>query len=89
MSQTIDFKSYQENYRKEYIGIKNNTLRKVDDKDIRKEILDKYIHGEVNNLFIRIINTDTQEEFMRKVRDVTLWDGWYLITWDTEGLIRI
>lgn len=80
----ITFKSEQENYRKEYLNIKNNTMRQfkeADQPDIREEALNQFIKGEINELFIEIQHTNTEEYFSRPVRDVTKWCGWYIITW--------
>ena len=79
----VSFKSVQENYRKEYLNIKNNTIRKLNTEDERKELLDSYMNGNLNDLFIEITNTETREEFSRAVRDVSFWKGWYIITWAT------
>jgi len=78
----IDFKSTPENYRKEYLGLKRNTVRDLtEDTDIRKELLDDFISGKLDNLFIRIIKTSTSESFERKVTDVTIFQGIYIISW--------
>jgi len=76
--------SQQENFRKEYLGIKNNTIRKFTQTDAkgRKEILDDFIDHKINLLTIEIVHSISKESFFRKVRDVTYWQGWYIITWE-------
>lgn len=84
MPKTIKVKSTPDNWRKEYTGIKNNTLRTFGKglKDtIRKEILDDYINGKWNLINIEVENTHTSEVFTRSVRDVTKYKQWYIITW--------
>lgn len=78
---TIQFKSIPEYYRREKLGIKNNTVRKIDKDDIRFEILEEFELQVINNLEIEIINTDTQEKFTREVTDVCAFDGYYIISW--------
>jgi hypothetical protein len=80
---TIRFKSTQSNWRKEYSGLKPNTLRTFDQKenDIRQELLDKFIKGNLNILRIEMDNVDTGESFARMVTDVTEWKGTYIISW--------
>ena len=80
MSDTVTFKSTQEMYRKEYLGTKPNTIRK-DDGDIRFKVLEDFIQGKMNNLFIQIENASTGESFTRQVTDVSRWTGWYIISW--------
>jgi hypothetical protein len=77
----INFKSNQENYRKEYLGLKCNTFRKFDKNDIRFEILRDFELGNINNLTICIKNTKTNEMFQRIVTDVTSYEGFYIISW--------
>ena len=82
---TIQFKSTPINYRKESLGLKRNTVRDLaedsPENDIRRAILDEFINGELDNLFIKIIKTTTLESFERKVTDVTIFQGIYIISW--------
>jgi len=80
----ITFKSIQDNFRKEMLGIKNNTIRKFEGDDLRRDILDDFKEGCINCLDIEIVHVDTKEMFVREVKDVTLWQGWYIITWKGE-----
>lgn len=71
---TCLFKSLPENWIKEQDGRKSNTLRKIALDDPRYEALkigDK----------ICIINTVTYETFEREITDITLWEGWTIISW--------
>ena len=67
-------------YWKEYTGQKNNTVRRVDMDDIRFQAL-KNINIKNNNHIIKIINTKTEENFERQIKDVTFWEGLCIITW--------
>jgi len=82
MAKTIRFKSTSDNWRKEYLGLKCNTLRQFDDKtDIRLEILTAFINDEWTNINIEIENTDTCEVFNRRVTDVSKYNNHYIISW--------
>jgi hypothetical protein len=72
----IQFKSTPDNYFKERIGLKCNTVRKFDG-SIRFEILDTF----PCDLEVEIINTKTNESFIREVKDVTKFEGYYIISW--------
>ena len=79
----IHFKSTPENWRKEYFGLKPNTLREFKDTtDIRLDILNCYIKNKLTELMIEIENTDTHEIFTRKVTDITEWHGFFIISWE-------
>lgn len=79
---TIKFKSIPENWRKEYLNLKRNTIRKWDDaNDERFYILEDYLKGDLNLLTIEIENTKTGEIFKREVTDVTKFEEWYIISW--------
>ena len=81
----ISFKSTPENYRKEYLGLKSNTVRKLDDPtDIRFEYLDQWDEKTLHNLIIEIRNNKTGECFERRVTDVTIFDGIYIISWGNK-----
>lgn len=73
-------KSEPENYYKEKIGVKNNTIRILSKKDFKK--LD------VTQIKIRLIteNQQEQEQFIRDIKDISVIGeivGYYLIciTW--------
>lgn len=79
----IEFKSNDEMYEKEFNGLKNNTLRKVDMNDDRFKILKAY-HDEGLNygkLTIRINHATENKLFDRFVKDITFWDDYVIITW--------
>lgn len=80
---TIRFKSTPENYRKEYLGLKCNTVRKEKEKgDIRFEILNDFINFDLHELCIEIMCSDNYEIFIRKVTDITKFDDYYIISWN-------
>ena len=83
---TIEFKSEPEMYEKESSGIKNNTVRFVDNEEDEKilSILDDI-------KFIRIVNTDDRictSSFVRSLRDITRYvcketlQVIYIFTWE-------
>ena len=75
MTSVVTFKSIPLNYNKEFIGIKPNTLRKIDETDIRFKALRDGCSR------IRIVNTETHEYFEREIIDYTEWDGYAIISW--------
>ena len=80
----IEFKSDQKNWKKEYSGLKSNTVREfsyMKKKDIREEILNNFVNERLNILDIEIENTTTKERFVRRVKDVTFWNNQYIISW--------
>ena len=82
MAKTINFKSTPENFRKEFLGLKCNTLRKCDNiTDERFAILDNYIRGSINILYVGIHSTINEEYFEKLVTDVTKFDDYYIISW--------
>ena len=82
MTKQITFKSTPENWKKEYLGLKRNTVREFKEKgDLRQEIILEYIREELNLLNVVIVNTRTKEEFTRSVTDVTGFNDLYIISW--------
>ena len=77
----IEFKSIPEMFEKEKSGRKPNTLRIVNLDDERFDLLkDKKVSH------ITIQNTETKEEFTRKITDITLWNGQFIISWDNQAV---
>lgn len=79
----ISFKSIPEMYEKEKSGKKNNTLRKflgeflVDERfETLMKIRDENLEAE-----IEIVSTETGESFIRKITDVSIYKGFFIITW--------
>lgn len=67
---------------KEFLGLKSNTVRKKGtDEDLRFQLLDGFISGNIDDLKIRIIKKDTTESFTRQIKDVSIWEGIYIISW--------
>jgi len=77
---TLIFRSIPENWKKEYLGLKCNTVRKTDT-DVRFQYLEKFIKGEKNKLAVKILNTKTGEAFERVITDVTMFKDFYIISW--------
>jgi len=82
---TISFKSTPDNWKKEYLGIKRNTVRvfnsNKDKDDIRFDILQRYVFNGEWLLKVEIVNTETDESFIREVTDVTLYQSIFIISW--------
>ena len=82
MKRTIIFKSLPEFWIKEYEGVKCNTIREFDSPDEREKVLKAYMKGNYKPvIYIKIKNTKTGEMFKRVVTDVTLYRGFYIISW--------
>ena len=79
---TIKFKSVQHHWRKEYLGLKSNTVRFSKEDDIRFEILKDFINGKINAINIEIENTITKEVFKRRVTDVSYYCNIFIISWE-------
>jgi hypothetical protein len=77
----VDFKSIPEYYRKEMLGLKRNTVRKIDRENERFQFLEDWMNHKIDNLTIRIIQTQTTESFERQITDVTKFDDYYIISW--------
>ena len=87
----VTFKSFPVYYEKEKSGIKNNTVRRWERFDKRFKLLDDFKDDFIDELYIEVINKETKESFIRKVRDVTLcdFDGklLYIITWNDKEVV--
>ena len=86
----VTFRSFPEYYEKEKSGIKNNTVRRWEILDKRFEILALFEIGHIKELFIEIVNTETKESFIRKVRDVSSFGIGgvnFIITWDDKEVV--
>jgi len=82
MRNTIVFKSNGIFFHKEKRNWKRNTCRKVEAEDFRWNELIRIVQkGPSTNDYIRIINVDTKESFLRKIQDVSLWEGIFIISW--------
>ena len=77
MNTSVKFKSIPLIFFKEMMGLKSNTLRKIDQEDLRFKLLRsgcKYIviqHSENADIF-----------FVREITDYTEWDGYAIISWE-------
>jgi hypothetical protein len=90
MTFNVTFKSTPENFRKEYFGLKRNTIRKFTQQGIneptediiRRDYLDRFISGEITDMTITLLDKHPHnQEFTRQITDVTLWEGIYIISW--------
>ena len=84
MAKTIKFKSTPENWLKEFLGLKRNTVRirsPEDEGDIRFEILDDFISGKWHTINVEIEKNPGYEVFTRPVTDVTKYCDIYIISW--------
>jgi hypothetical protein len=76
----VTFKSTPSNYFKEKYGLKPNTFRKADFRDIRFQAL-----MERTPNVIEIVNSESGESFTRYINDITFWDGYVIISWEHRG----
>ena len=81
----ISFKSNRENFIKELHGIKCNTLRRINPDDERYFKVSEMIKTK-NYGIIEITCGDSC--FKRKIKDVTYWDGYLIISWDNPDVIK-
>jgi len=76
---TIIFNSTDENYYKEYNGWKPNTIRRIPIDEIKLFMGFKY---KLNiDSKIMIINKKTGDFFERYITDITMFEGYYIISW--------
>lgn len=91
MSQVVDFKSSSEYFDDEKCGLKNNTLRKIDLKEEKFQILLRAWKSK-NYPLIRInkagfsdkaktIEDDCLYSFMRRIQHIAVFEDWMIITW--------
>ena len=88
----VEFKSTPENYKKEYLGTKNNTVRFIEPEDPRAIVLDNaHTHPFLNYLYVRIRNTKTNNYFERPIQDITYYKDITIITWEhmTENEVKV
>ena len=80
IEQEIEFKSDTPNYYAELSGNKSNTIRKVDDDnrfDILNEMKEQRRYGK-----IKIIHKQMPKEtFIRKISNITYFQGYCIISW--------
>lgn len=87
----IIFKSTPENWTKEEMGLKSNTVRKIEKNDSRfielLERLEKTEKEKNINFYcyslgkITIENTETKEKFTRSLTDITVFDNYMILSW--------
>lgn len=73
-------KSNPENYVKEESGKKPNTLRKLPFGDGRDDILAEMVKTKYYGV-IQVEKTNSHDFFIKPITDITLWDGYAIISW--------
>jgi len=82
MKRMYEFKSQDKYFHKERIGLKPNTIREIDLDDERfVELITHAINGFNENLFIKIVNVQTGDVFMREITDITWFKNMMIISW--------
>lgn len=81
----VAFKSIPEMFEKEKFGSKCNTIRKLPIGDERENKL-RIWASLVDYGRIAITNTKTKETFLRQVTDITIWQGWMIISWEHPNI---
>ncbi len=79
---TLVFKSISPFFEKERDNLKCGTVREVSSEDDTIFGLLMQIIQTREYFRVKIINPDTEEEFMRKGSDVTYWDEKFIISWE-------
>jgi hypothetical protein len=83
--QTVRFKSKLENFNKELLGIKCNTFRKENIRDPRfNQLFNMWSNKELGIIEINCENSC----FKRRIKDITYWDGYVIISWDNPDVIK-
>lgn len=77
---TVKFKSADPFYSKEKSGAKNNIAR-VCDQGMRFELLNQFVSMEEDG-FIEITNPYTKNKFIRKIKNVSIYQDLFIITWE-------
>lgn len=84
----VIFKSSSDYFYDEKSNVKNNTVRMLDETDSRLKKLKEWGGSVVDKnydpvkLFIKIINAETKESFIREIRHVAIYQGICIITWN-------
>ena len=76
----VKFKSVEPFFTKEKENIKNNTVRFADGGERFEKL--KLYDPRVDDSFIKIENPDTGENFTRRIRDVSVYEETFIITWE-------
>lgn len=76
----IQFKSLPVHWIKEHLDIKRNTIRDIKEDDIRYEILCNWLKSPFK-LIVGIENTVSHDISDKEVKDVTVFNGLFIISW--------
>ncbi|VVB58303.1 Uncharacterised protein [Candidatus Anstonella stagnisolia] len=72
----VEFKSNPDFFFKEWLGLKPNTVRKLDLKDERFQ---KLSSGRAH--FIQIKEVGSNQAFVRRIMNVSFFENWCIISW--------
>jgi len=87
----FNFKSIPKYFEKEHLDIKNNTVREIDLSDERFKNLIAWMQTGWNDGDIEIKITNalyTDQYFTRDIRDISIWNNFMIITWNSESKIN-
>jgi len=80
---TIIFKSTPEYYQKEKYGLKCNTVREILNPIEFKALVDFFQDFNIiPNKKITIINSETNDSFVRRLTDISFYKGLYIFSWE-------
>lgn len=82
--ETVCFKSVSPFFEKERNGLKPNTVRVIDLDDERFLTLEQWAFNNKPLGEIQIMNPNTGAGFRRKVKDVSFWNRFCIISWEHE-----
>jgi hypothetical protein len=87
----FEFKSHPDYYWRERDGVKNNTVREIDLDDERFTCLIAWMESGWNDgdIKIRIQDGDNHKIFFKRdIRDICIWRGLMIITWNHDSKKR-
>ena len=85
MTNIISFKSTRENFNKELHGLKCNTLREMNSDDERFESI---VEMEMSKDYGIVEITCDNFSFKRRIKDITFWKKYVIISWDNPDIIK-
>ena len=72
----VKFKSAPFYYSKEKAGLKPNTVRRVESDERFSKLTNRTAH------FITIQNSKNGKQFIRRITDISFWEGLVIISWE-------